>query len=403
MKGKYFYLCAALFALNSCTNEINEEGFIDKSNAISFNSYTSKTRAVDADVTTNNMKGDNFGVAGYTNDDNKIYLYKKGNTVNKGVEQKWNSTSSTWEYADLSDLKYWPNGDMDFYAYFPYSDNATFAASVASGDVMTIAGTTCDHDVLFAKTTSGKVGRVSLTFHHAFSKIKELQIQMPSDGNLFNNKCQVEVQKVEFINTSTSGDIKVDNTGTASYTIASPDVTLTEDLTLQPVTINSTVNANQEPTNNSKYLINNGTHAKGYLFATNGTNPNYVVTGTDKTLWNGEKTSITNGKLSISGLVCLKLTCKVSTSISAGRTDYHVGTANDYGVMYIPISGSKITSIDPNNADKTALLAGKRYTYNIIMKDNVGFTDEGDPILTPILFEVSSVDSWGDVTVTITL
>ena len=55
------------------------------------------------------------------------------------------------------------------------------------------------------------------------------------------------------------------------------------------------------------------------------------------------------------------------------------------------------------SADKTALLAGKRYTYIIKMKDNVGFTDEGDPILTPILFEVSSVDSWDDVTVTITL
>lgn len=121
MKVKYFYLCAALFALNSCTNEIIEDGFVDKSNTISFNSYTSKSRAVGADVTTANMTGDNFGVAGYT-DNNDIYLYKN---TNKGVEQKWNSTSSTWEYADLGDLKYWPNGTMDFYAYFPYSDNAT--------------------------------------------------------------------------------------------------------------------------------------------------------------------------------------------------------------------------------------------------------------------------------------
>lgn len=51
MKGKYFFLCAALFALNSCTNEINEEGFLDKSNTISFNSSTPKTRAyVSGDV-----------------------------------------------------------------------------------------------------------------------------------------------------------------------------------------------------------------------------------------------------------------------------------------------------------------------------------------------------------------
>lgn len=37
------------------------------------------------------------------------------------------------------------------------------------------------------------------------------------------------------------------------------------------------------------------------------------------------------------------------------------------------------------------------------MKDNVGFTEAGDPILTPILFSVNSVDDWSDVTVTITL
>ena len=393
MKGKYFYLCAVLFALNSCTNEINEDGFVDKSNAISFNSYTSKTRAVTEDVTTANMTGDNFGVAGYTANNN-IYLYKN---TNEAVEQKWVSKgeSGTWEYANLGDLKYWPNGTMDFYAYFPYSDNATFAASDASGDVMTIAGTTCAHDVLFAKTTSGKRDRVPLVFHHAFSKIKALKIEMPDDGNLFNSKCQVEVQKVEFINTSTSGNIMVDNTGTASYTTVTPNVTFKEDLTSSLVTINSTVN--------SKALIDNGTNAKGYLFATNSSSDaTNNVKGTGKTLWNGEKTSITNGKLSISGLVCLKLTCKVWNGAD-DKKYYYVGDDDTYGEIYIPIKAKSDSDINPNNADKTALLAGKRYTYIIKMKDNVGFTDEGDPILTPILFEVDKVDAWDDVTVTITL
>ena len=386
MKGKYFFLCAALFALNSCTNEINEEDFLDKSNTISFNSYTSKTRAaVGADVTTDNMTRDNFGVAGYT-DNNSIYLYKKDNTGNKGVEQTWKGSS--WEYANLGDLKYWPNSSMDFYAYFPYSDNATFAGSDATGDVMTIAGTTCAHDVLFAKATTAKVTRVPLVFHHAFSKIKKLQIEMPSDGNLFQSKCQVTVQKVEFINTSTSGDIKVDNTGTASYTITDPNVTFKEDLTSSPVTINST--------DNSKALIDNGENAKGYLFATSSSlDATNNVKGTGKTLWDGNKATLSSGKLSEKDFVCLKLTCKVWNGADDNKY-YYVGNDDTYGEIYIPIS----TSTDPNS---TALLAGKRYTYNIIMKDNVGFTNEGDPILTPILFEVSSVDGWEDVTVTITL
>lgn len=393
MKVKYFYLCAALFALTSCTNEIIEDGFVDKSNTISFNSYTSKSRAVDADVTTANMTDDNFGVAGYT-DNNNIYLYKKDNTDNKGVEQTWNGSS--WEYANLGDLKYWPNSSMDFYAYFPYSDNATFAESDATGDVMTIAGTTCAHDVLFAKATSGKIDRVPLKFHHAFSKIKKLQIEMPSEGNLYNSKCQVTVQKVEFINTSTSGAIKVDNTGTASYTTADPNVTFKENLT-SPVTINST--------DNSKALIDNGENAKGYLFATSSSSDatNYVK-GTGKTLWDGDKTSVTSadGTLSGSELVCLKLTCKVWNGADDNKY-YYVGNDATYGEIYIPIKAKLDSDITPDGADKTALLAGKRYTYIIKMKDNVGFTDKGDPILTPILFKVSSVDDWDDVTVTITL
>ena len=285
---------------------------------------------------------------------------------------------------------------MDFYAYFPYSDNVTFAGSDATGDVMTIAGTTCAHDVLFAKATTPKVTRVPLTFHHAFSKIKKLQIEMPSEGNLYNSKCQVTVEKVEFINTSTSGDIKVDNTGTASYTTTDPNVTFKEDLT-SPVTINST--------DNSKALINNGTDAKGYLFATNSSSAaTNNVKGTGKTLWDGDKTSVTSagGTLSGSELVCLKLTCKVWNGADDNKY-YYVGNDATYGEIYIPIKAKLDSDITPDGADKTALLAGKRYTYIIKMKDNVGFTDEGDPILTPILFEVSSVDDWGDVTVTITL
>ena len=386
MKKNFLLAGAMLLALGSCTNEINEEGFVDKTNAISFNAYPNKTRAVTEDVTSDNMKGDNFGVVGYESD-NSIYLYTN---TNKAVEQKWESSTNSWEYKDLGDLKYWPNDNMDFYAYFPYSDNATFAESDASGDVMTIAGTTCAHDVLFAQATSGKIARVPLTFYHAFSKIKALQIEMPSEGTLFKSNCQVEVKDVEFINTSTRGNIKVNNAGIASYD--SPTTPLST--TLSPVvTINNS--------NTTGKLIDNGTNAKGYLFATNSTETNKVK-GTGKTMWDGVKATLSGGKLSEKDLVCLKLTCKVWNGAD-DKKYYYVGGDDSYDEIYIPITGSKVTSTDPSDADKTALLAGKRYTYKIVMKDNVGYTDQGDAILTPILFEVESVKDWDDVTITITL
>ena len=391
MKKIGYFMGAALLTLGSCTNEINEEGFVDKAKTISFNAYSNKTRAVEGDVTSDNMKNDHFGVVGYKSD-NSIYLYKG---TNSAVEQQWqqpSGESGSWEYSSMEDLKFWPSGSMDFYAYFPYTDNATFAASNSSSDVMTISNVDCSHDVLFAyKGSQEKIARVPLTFNHAFSKIKGLIIEMPEEGSLFKSNCQVEVQKVEFINTSTKGDVKVDNLGKASYNVNSTNVTLRE--TLNPVvTINNT--------NAIKYLINNGTNAKGYLFATNSSVTN-SVTGTGKTMWDGVKSNITgeNHKLSESELVCLKLTCKVWNGTDSKKY-YYVGDDgdNNYGEVYIPLKGD-----DSNNNSVTTLDAGKRYTYKIVMKDNVGYTNEGDPILTPILFNVSSVTEWNDVTVTITL
>lgn len=388
MKGKYFFLCAALFALNSCTNEINEEDFLDKSNTISFNSSTPKTRAyVSGDVAnTTTLQEGEFGVVGYSN--NAIYL---GDT-NKAAKQTY--VGGNWNYANADEIRYWPNNDMDFYAYFPFAETGDmFSAANTSDNVMTITNNTGNQDVLFASVLDqARVDRVDLKFHHAFSKIKGINIQIQ------NKDVTVEVKKVELINTFTKGQVLVDKDGKASYGTRteprtkniSPAVTITQADTYDASEAYATLVDNDD---------------NGYIFATNDTETNYV-TGTGTALWDGTKSALTGSTtLETLGQVCLKLTCKVSTPISAGGKYYHVGgaDADDYGVMYIPITGSKITSVDPNGANTTPLLAGKRYTYNIIMKDNVGFDVNGDAILLPIMFKSTSVDSWDDVTVTITL
>ena len=385
MKGKYFYLCAALFALNSCTSEIIEDGFVDKSNTISFNSSTPKSRAyTSGDVAnTTTLQEGNFGVVGYSN--NALYL----GTTSKAAEQTY--ADGNWKYANADEIRYWPNNNMDFYAYFPFAaTGAEFSATKTSGTVMTITNETGNQDVLFASALGQpRVDRVDLQFHHAFSKIGGINIQIK------NKDVTVEVKKVELINTSTKGQVLVDVNGKASYG------TRTEPRAKEmasPVIITKATTYDASETYAT--LVNNDDNA--YIFATNGTETNFV-SGTNTALWDGTKTALTGSTtLETLGQVCLKLTCKVSTPSSAG-TYYHVGAADSYGVMYIPISGSKITSIDPSDADKTALLAGKRYTYNIIMENNVGFNEKGEAILLPILFKSTSVDSWDDVTVTITL
>ena len=382
---------AALLTLGSCTNEINEEGFVDKANTISFNAYSNKTRAVTGDVTSENIKGDNFGVFGYYN--NSPYLYVLENTTKKAVKQKWNSTSSNWEYVNPSELKFWPDGSMDFYAYFPSSENVTFEESNANSNVMTISNVDCSRDVLFAKHTTSYIERVPLTFYHAFSKIKKVNVSIGNDtekGYVKDAGVSVEIKNVEFINTSISGTVKVDNSGVASYEVASPNVTLSKDLSSSVVTVNST-----ELTGT---LIDNSTSG-GYLFATTSeSTATNNVKGTGKTMWDGTNNSWAVGTtLENLGQVCLKLTCKVWNG-TVDNKYYYLGDNANYGVMYIPLTG---TLADPTNV--STFEAGKRYTYNIVFKNNVGFKVNGDPVLRPILFEVESVSDWSDVNVTIKL
>ena len=391
MKKIGYFMGAVLLTLGSCTNEINEEGFVDKANTISFNAYSNKTRAVTGDVTSENIKGDNFGVFGYYN--NSPYLYVLENTTKKAVKQKWNSTSSNWEYVNPSELKFWPDGSMDFYAYFPSSENVTFEESNANSNVMTISNVDCSRDVLFAKHTTSYIERVPLTFYHAFSKIKKVNVSIGNDtekGYVKDAGVSVEIKNVEFINTSISGTVKVDNSGVASYEVASPNVTLSKDLSSSVVTVNST-----ELTGT---LIDNSTSG-GYLFATTSeSTATNNVKGTGKTMWDGTNNSWAVGTtLENLGQVCLKLTCKVWNG-TVDNKYYYLGDNANYGVMYIPLTG---TLADPTNV--STFEAGKRYTYNIVFKDNVGFRDNGDPVLRPILFEVESVSDWSDVNVTIKL
>lgn len=388
MKTFGYISLAALLTLASCTNEINEEGFVDKENTISFKAYSNKTRAyTSGDIDkAEAMQNGSFGVVGYKSG-SSIYL----GSASKAVEQTWQSTA--WGYANPTELKYWPDGTMDFYAYFPYAANGnTFAESTSTdGPVMTINNATGSQDVLFASAIGQSYQeRVPLTFHHAFSKITSVNIKVELKD------VDVEVKKVEFINTTSSvnSQVLVNKSGKASYGSATGETSTCGLQLASAVTINSTGDYKTDG-----YTVWSSTDNK-YLLATNGTESNNVI-GTNKAMWDGVKSSLESGKLSEKDLVCLKITGKVKTHSGA---NYIIGNESTDGVIYIPLKGTHASVGSGDDAtDLDSFFAGKRYTYKIVMQNNVGFKDDGDPILKPILFNVSSVDAWDDVTVTITL
>ena len=382
MKKLGYLMGAALLTLGSCTNEINEEGFVDKANTISFNAYSNKTRAYengDADISV--MKTGSFGVVGYKNSDNNLYL---GSTT-KATEQVWNEKKNAWDYKNEKDKKYWPSGSMDFFAYFPYSDGgATFATTKTdAAPVMTIKSDNANQDVLFSYIKDRtQTDLVHLYFYHALSKIKSVEIQVAAPD------IEVSVSNIEILNSYTKGNIKVDNTGVATYS---------DGTTPRSVGFSTAKTINSQTAEENRVLFDNTANA--YLFATN-TTEHEKVKGTGQTMWNGTKDVLNGGKLSESNFICMKVTGKVKLHHTETDNDeYLVGSAEADGVMYIPLRGNSA-----NSADISEFLAGRRYIYKIVMSSNVGYTDEGDPIiLSYIKFGVNQVYDWSDVTVTITL
>ena len=383
MKKLGYLMGVALLTLVSCTNEINEEGFVDKANTISFNAYSNKTRtdsytSGDADISV--MKTGSFGVVGYKNSDNNLYL---GSTT-KATEQVWNGTKNAWDYKNEKDKKYWPSGSMDFFAYFPYSDNgATFATTKTNTEpVMTIKSDNGNQDILFSYIKDRtQTDLVHLYFYHALSKIKSVEIQVAAPD------IEVSVSNIEILNSYTKGKINVDNTGVATYS----DGTTPRSVGFSPA---KTIKSHTKETD--RVLFDNTANA--YLFATN-TTEHEKVKGTGQTMWNGTKDALNGGKLSESDFICMKVTGKVKHHKDTDEDEYFVGSADKDGVMYIPLRGNSA-----NSADISEFLAGRRYIYKIVMSSNVGYKDDGDPImLSYIKFGVNQVYDWSDVTVTITL
>ena len=381
MKTLGYISLAALLALASCTNEINEEGFVDKENTISFNAYSNKTRTyTSGDVTTiDEMKQGSFGVVGYKSDD-QLYL----GTTTGAIEQHWNQSNGHWEYKDKTQMKYWPGGNMDFYAFFPYSTSVEVASTDNSDSdpVVTFTNETGNQDVLFTRAADvAQTDYVPLYFKHALAKIKSINIDVRAVD------VEVKVSKVNILNTSTKGKIKLYNIngGEISYEATSNDEIRSFDFSTSPKTISLSNSA----TDGVKLFDND---ANAYIFATN-TGVQHNVRGTGKTMWNGSKDAL-SGKVAESGLICLELECKVKA-----KDHYYVGSESTTGKLYIPLRGTS-----SNSATISEFLAGRRYIYNIVMSSNVGYDEKGDPImLAPIRFSVNEITAWNDVDITIVL
>jgi len=375
MKTKLFLgLAAVALATVSCTNEeVIDSAVSKKDNAISFSTYAQGTRAAgdnnEIDNSKLNANGSSFGVVGYLESDvtyngvdhtaGERCMYDNTKITFSG---KTENATGSWGYADATKMAFWPGVKVDFYAYYPYAESGvTFANPLTDGTALTIP-VDGSKDFLYAHVEHEKTAEagatVTIPFHHVYAKIKEINLKTTLALN-------VDVTSVEVCNVKHTGSVTVAKGGTLAYPAS--------------------------PTGNRKKTFTEGT-----TVATTSAEKKlvdiddnwYIFPVGNSAFW----TTASTGDDITSDKVCIKLHAK----ITAGEKTVHNAD------IFIPMCSTKTTS----GAD-FSIVAGKRYTFNINLKDGIGYDKDGKELLTPIMFN-ATVDSWTDangkdVTVDITL
>lgn len=368
--------CTVAVLLSGCSdNELASVGDgigTSTQSAIGFHVVGNQAETRATPITPSNITTTDFNVVAFKNNggnDGELFMTKEHKNGLSGIII--NHKNGKWDYADASDLHYWPKeGSLNFYAVSP--------ATIAEGNTLyswdfindkkikTISyscfdeyGTSTGHsnpDVMYAiaknydQTT--KAGKVDLKFQHILS-------QIAFQAKTVNSDMQVDIKEIKIKNFKLGGTFTIPtdrkfpqqsdwNLGTAIHKKPFTVVSKAED---SPISVKG---SNTEATDISSLTP--------MLFA-----PQVL------TKWNvSHNTTVANNN----GESYLIITCKIKQ-----KNDYLHGTADTYKELYVPFEASW----EP----------GKRYIYTLIFGG--GYDADGNPILQPINFEAKAED-WTDGT-----
>lgn len=298
-----------------------------------------------------------------TETDFKVYAFDKdGNAFmgNNDTEPAWNGveinhTTGKWDYANSTDLKYWPGTvkPLDFYAVNPATfDMANMATHYGwnfNKAKQQITYTCIDEygqnkgisniDVMYAtaknQTKDNNAGKVSLVFKHILCQVAfKAKTQ---DANM-----QVEIESINIHNVNTGGIFTIP-TGTSA---ANTDWNLTGMSRTFSVGMNKTTSVDNTVTE---------VFTKPILFV-----PQKLEKWTTATAVNATNECY------------LEISCKISIDGT-----YPHGSQTEFEKLYVPF--------------EAVWQPGKRYVYTLIFGG--GYTANGNPVLTPVSFE-PSVEQW---------
>ena len=361
--------------LMGCSDEEIANVETSSRNAIGFNvlSNAAETRATP--TTPDNLKNTDFDVFAFTGDGTAFMGKVDTEFGHDGVNIVYNN--GKWDYKNASDLRYWPTGALDFYAFNPGTVSEDMMMNYmweASGTVQKISYTCIDeygantghanYDVMYAmakgQTKDMNNGIVKFNFKHILS-------QVVFKAKTQYDNMQVDINMIKIHNVKMGGFFTLPATADGTGSWSDPADLPSEVSGLGKFTVVKDVNIT----------------VKSNTIATDiSTTTPMLNRPQELTAWKVSETATKSKLEADNAKQCyLEIACKIRQSGA-----YLLGSASEYKTIYVPFGDTWV--------------AGKRHIYTLIFGG--GYTDQGEAVLNPIQFDAETtgwVDADKDVNV----
>ena len=354
--------------LMGCSDEEIANVETSSRNAIGFNvlSNAAETRATP--TTPDNLKNTDFDVFAFTGDGTAFMGKVDTEFGHDGVNIVYNN--GKWDYKNASDLRYWPTGALDFYAFNPGTVSEDMMMNYmweASGTVQKISYTCIDeygantghanYDVMYAmakgQTKDMNNGIVKFNFKHILS-------QVVFKAKTQYDNMQVDINMIKIHNVKMGGFFTLPATADGTGSWSDPADLPSEVSGLGKFTVVKDVNIT----------------VKSNTIATDiSTTTPMLNRPQELTAWKVSETGTKTKEQADDAKQCyLEIACKIRQSGA-----YLLGSASEYKTIYVPFGDTWV--------------AGKRHIYTLIFGG--GYNDQGEAVLNPIQFDAETTD-WGN-------
>ena len=361
--------------LMGCSDEEIANVETSSRNAIGFNvlSNAAETRATP--TTPSNLTNTDFDVFAFTADGTAFMGKVDTDFGHDGVNIVYNN--GKWDYKNASDLRYWPTGALDFYAFNPGTVSEDMMMNYmweASGTVQKISYTCIDeygantghanYDVMYAmakgQTKDMNNGIVKFNFKHILS-------QVVFKAKTQYDNMQVDINMIKIHNVKMGGFFTLPATADGTGSWSDPADLPSEVSGLGKFTVVKDVNIT----------------VKSNTIATDiSTTTPMLNRPQELTAWKVSETATKSKLEADNAKQCyLEIACKIRQSGA-----YLLGSASEYKTIYVPFGDT--------------WEQGKRHIYTLIFGG--GYDDQGEAVLNPIQFDAETtgwVDADKDVNV----